>query len=92
MSEWKKYGSFGTGKSEPAGRFDAETDPERLLDLVCGQMSGLAAAKMEMLAEVDLAARFRHGIDFLLTQIDLQKLNVRIDGRVKRQMDKNQRD
>ena len=91
ITEWKNYSKSGS-KDDMDARLETESNPERLLDLVCGHTPGQAAQKMRILEEPELGKRFELGIDHLINQLDVQKLQSRIDGRVKRQMEKSQRD
>ncbi len=91
ISEWKNFSKMSS-KDDKDARFETESNPERLVDLVCGQTPGKASEKMRILEEPDLVKRFELAIEHLLNQGDVLKLQSRIDGRVKRQMEKNQRD
>lgn len=70
----------------------AESDPERVLELICAQQKLSTQEKMAVLEEPDLNARFDMALGYIEREIEVKSIQQRVDGRVKRQMEKNQRD
>ena len=67
-------------------------DPGRLVDTIAGQISIKIEDKQRILETGDLHARLEHMLSLMGAEIDLVRMEKRIRGRVKRQMEKSQRE
>ncbi len=67
-------------------------DPARLADTIAAHMSLKISEKQKLLETEDVRERLELTIGFMETEIDLLEVERRIRGRVKRQMEKNQRE
>jgi len=67
-------------------------DPSRLADTVAAHIAVKIEQKQEILEIEDTQARLEHLISRLESEIDLLQVEKRIRGRVKRQMEKSQRE
>ena len=67
-------------------------DPGRLADTVAAHMSLDLAQKQEMLEISSIRKRLEHLIGLMETEVDLYQVEKRIRGRVKKQMEKSQRE
>jgi len=66
--------------------------PSRLVDTIAGQMTLKLEEKQKMLELVDLDERVEFMMKLLESEIDLFKVEKRIRGRVKKQVEKSQRE
>ncbi len=67
-------------------------DANRLVDTVAAHMALKIEEKQKILEITDLRERFEHLMSMLESEIDLLQVEKRIRGRVKRQMEKSQRE
>ncbi len=67
-------------------------DPDRLVDTIAAHMALKIDDKQKILEIIELRERFEHLISLLESEIDLLQVEKRIRGRVKRQMEKSQRE
>ncbi len=67
-------------------------DPSRLVDTIAAHMSLKIDEKQKILEIEDLRERFEHMMTLMESEIDLLQVEKRIRGRVKRQMEKSQRE
>ncbi|MCB1868865.1 MAG: endopeptidase La [Gammaproteobacteria bacterium] len=67
-------------------------DPSRLADTMAAHMSLKLNEKQEVLEMADISARLEHLMGLMESENDLLQIEKRIRGRVKRQMEKNQRE
>ncbi len=67
-------------------------EPSRLVDTIAAQMSLKLSEKQKILEMVALSERVNHILGLLETEIDLFSVEKRIRGRVKKQMEKSQRE
>lgn len=67
-------------------------EPGRLADTIAAHMSLKIDEKQKILEMIDLHARLEHLIGLMEAEIDLLQVEKRIRGRVKRQMEKSQRE
>ncbi len=67
-------------------------DPARLVDTIAAHMSLKIEEKQKILEIADLRERFEHMMALLESELDLLQVEKRIRGRVKRQMEKSQRE
>ena len=71
---------------------NAIEDTDRLADTIASHMTLSLTQKQEVLEIADLAKRFDHLMGLMETEIDLAEVEQRIRGRVKKQMEKSQRE
>ncbi|MDH5784655.1 MAG: endopeptidase La [Chromatiales bacterium] len=67
-------------------------DPNRLLDTIAAHMALKIDEKQEILEITDLRERFEHLLAMMESELDLLQVEKRIRGRVKKQMEKSQRE
>ena len=67
-------------------------DPSRLADTVAAHMSVKIEEKQKILEIVDISARLERLLALMESEIDLLQVEKRIRGRVKKQMEKSQRE
>ncbi|NNF96574.1 MAG: endopeptidase La [Halobacteria archaeon] len=67
-------------------------DPNRLVDTIAAHMSLKMDEKQNILELTDLRERLEHLMTMMESEIDLLQVEKRIRGRVKRQMEKSQRE
>ena len=67
-------------------------DPARLADTVAAHLSLKLEEKQEILEKAETQARLEHLLGMMESEIDLLQVEKRIRGRVKRQMEKSQRE
>ncbi|MCW9024885.1 MAG: endopeptidase La [Gammaproteobacteria bacterium] len=67
-------------------------DPDRLVDTIAAHMSLKIDEKQKILEILDLRERLEHLMGMMESEIDLLQVEKRIRGRVKRQMEKSQRE
>ena len=67
-------------------------DPERLIDTIAAHMSLKIGEKQKTLEIIDLRERFEHVLALMENELDLLQVEKRIRGRVKKQMEKSQRE
>ncbi len=67
-------------------------EPSRLADTMAAHMAMKLEEKQKVLEIVDVRARLEHLMGVMESENDLLKMEKRIRGRVKRQMEKNQRE
>lgn len=67
-------------------------DPARLADTVAAHLSLKLEEKQDILEKADTRARLEHLLGMMESEIDLLQVEKRIRGRVKRQMEKSQRE
>ena len=67
-------------------------EPSRLVDTIAAHMSLKIDEKQKILEIEDLRERFEHMMALIESEIDLLQVEKRIRGRVKRQMEKSQRE
>ena len=67
-------------------------DPSRLMDTVAAQMSLELEDRQQVLETLDLNARMELLLSLMDAEIDVQEMEKRIRGRVKKQMERSQRD
>ncbi len=67
-------------------------DYERLVDTIVAHLNVSVELKQKALALTHLTERYEYALGLLEGELDIQQAEKRIRGRVKRQMEKNQRD
>ena len=78
--------------SEVVTTVNAIDDNDRLADTIASHMTLTLSQKQEVLEIANLAHRFDHLMGLMETEIDLAEVEQRIRGRVKKQMEKSQRE
>ncbi len=67
-------------------------EPSRLVDTIAAQLSVKLALRQQLLEAVDLRERIAQLLSYLEGELELASVGQRIRGRVKKQMEKSQRD
>jgi ATP-dependent Lon protease len=93
MSAFDQYGQLSKKiPPEVMTSLSSIDNPSRLVDTIAAQMSLKLEEKQQILEMVDLNERLEHMMKLLEEEIDLFKVEKRIRGRVKNQMEKSQRE
>jgi len=93
LSQFEQYVQLG--KKVPAevlSSLNSIDEPGRLVDTMAAHMALKIEQKQEILEIIDLAARVEHVLALLDGEIDLLQVEKRIRGRVKKQMERSQRE
>ncbi len=93
LSQFEQYVQLG--KKVPAevlSSLNSIDEPSRLVDTMAAHMALKIEQKQEILEIVDLQARVEHVLALLDAEIDLLQVEKRIRGRVKKQMERSQRE
>lgn len=93
MSQFEQY--VNLSKKVPTEVMTALSgidDPGRLADTVAANMSLELAQKQELLEMANIRQRLEHLLGLMESEIDLFQVEKRIRGRVKKQMEKSQRE
>ncbi|MCG8293831.1 endopeptidase La [Pseudomonas entomophila] len=93
LSQFEQYVQLG--KKVPAevlSSLNSIEEPGRLVDTMSAHMALKIEQKQEILEIVDLQARVEHVLALLDAEIDLLQVEKRIRGRVKKQMERSQRE
>ncbi|MDQ5884012.1 MAG: ATP-dependent Lon protease [Pseudomonadota bacterium] len=67
-------------------------DPNRLVDTIAAHLSIKVEEKQDILEILDIGSRLEHLMNAIETEIDLLQVEKRVRNRVKRQMEKSQRE
>lgn len=67
-------------------------DPNRLVDTIAAHLSIKVEEKQDILETLDIGSRLEHLMNAIETEIDLLQVEKRVRNRVKRQMEKSQRE
>lgn len=78
--------------SEVVSTVNGISDNDRLADTIASHMTLSLTQKQEVLEIANLAHRFDHLMGLMESEIDLAEIEQRIRGRVKKQMEKSQRE
>ncbi len=78
--------------AETAAALTAIDDPERLCDTIAAHLAVKLEEKQKLLEAVDVRIRLEHLLGVIESEIDLLAVEKRLRGRVKRQMEKSQRE
>ncbi|MDQ3775128.1 MAG: endopeptidase La [Pseudomonadota bacterium] len=78
--------------AEIAATLTAIDDPERLCDTIAAHLAVKLEEKQKLLETVDVRVRLEHLLGVIESEIDLLAVEKRLRGRVKRQMEKSQRE
>jgi ATP-dependent Lon protease len=93
LSQFEQYVQLG--KKVPAevlSSLNSIDEPGRLVDTMAAHMALKIEQKQEILEIIDLPARVEHVLALLDGEIDLLQVEKRIRGRVKKQMERSQRE
>jgi len=93
LSQFEQYVQLG--KKVPAevlSSLNSIDEPGRLVDTMAAHMALKIEQKQEILEIIDLSARVEHVLALLDAEIDLLQVEKRIRGRVKKQMERSQRE
>ncbi|MGE6793004.1 endopeptidase La [Pseudomonas guineae] len=93
LSQFEQYVQLG--KKVPAevlASLNGIDEPSRLVDTMAAHMVLKIEQKQEILEITDLTARVEHVLALLDAEIDLLQVEKRIRGRVKKQMERSQRE
>jgi ATP-dependent Lon protease len=93
LSQFEQYVQLG--KKVPAevlSSLNSIDDPARLVDTMAAHMVLKIEQKQEILEIISLAERVEHVLALLDAEIDLLQVEKRIRGRVKKQMERSQRE
>ena len=93
LSQFEQYVQLG--KKVPAevlSSLNSIDEPGRLVDTMAAHMALKIEQKQEILEILDLPARVEHVLALLDAEIDLLQVEKRIRGRVKKQMERSQRE
>ncbi|MFB4393509.1 MULTISPECIES: endopeptidase La [unclassified Pseudomonas] len=93
LSQFEQYVQLG--KKVPAevlSSLNSIDEPGRLVDTMAAHMALKIEQKQEILEIIDLPARVEHVLALLDAEIDLLQVEKRIRGRVKKQMERSQRE
>ncbi|AKS09269.1 endopeptidase La [Pseudomonas trivialis] len=93
LSQFEQYVQLG--KKVPAevlSSLNSIDEPSRLVDTMAAHMALKIEQKQDILEIIDLSARVEHVLALLDGEIDLLQVEKRIRGRVKKQMERSQRE
>lgn len=93
LSQFEQYVQLG--KKVPAevlSSLNSIDEPSRLVDTMAAHMALKIEQKQEILEITELSARVEHVLAMLDAEIDLLQVEKRIRGRVKKQMERSQRE
>ncbi|WP_339467542.1 endopeptidase La [Pseudomonas sp. EL_65y_Pfl1_R83] len=93
LSQFEQYVQLG--KKVPAevlSSLNSIDEPSRLVDTMAAHMALKIEQKQDILEIIDLSARVEHVLTLLDGEIDLLQVEKRIRGRVKKQMERSQRE
>lgn len=93
LSEFENYAKLNSKvQPEVLNALRVINDPERLSDTLAAHMPVSLQRKQEVLEKTNVLERFEYLIGLMNAELDLLNVEKRIRGRVKEQMEKNQRD
>src|SRR5476649_2309937 len=93
LAQFEQYVQLG--KKVPAevlSSLNSIDEPGRLVDTMAAHMALKIEQKQEILEIIDLPARVEHVLALLDAEIDLLQVEKRIRGRIKKQMERSQRE
>lgn len=93
MSQFEQYIKLNKKiPPEILGSIAAIEEPSRLADTIAAHLSLKVDDKQEILESLDVGIRLEHLMALIENEIDLLQVEKRVRGRVKRQMEKSQRE
>jgi len=91
--QFETYGKLNKKIAEEVVTSVTETkDPSKLTDIIAVHLNAQIEQKQELLEEVDVATRLTKILDLITGEASVLKVEKKIRGRVKRQMEKTQRE
>ena len=92
-AQFETYGKLNKKIAEEVVTSVTETkDPSKLTDIIAVHLNANIPEKQELLAEVEVTARLNKILDLISGEASVLKVEKKIRGRVKRQMEKTQRE
>ncbi len=93
ISEFESYGKINSKVApEALGQLKEITDLNRLVDTVAGFLELKLDDKQFLLEAADLTERLDHVLSYMESELDMHRVEKKIRGRVKKQMEKSQRE
>lgn len=93
IKEFESYGKINSKVApEALGQLRAIEDVDRLVDTVAGFLELKLDDKQFLLEANDLTERLDHILSFMESELDMHRVEKKIRGRVKKQMEKSQRE
>ena len=93
MTEFESYSKINTKVApEAMGQLKAIGDVERLVDTIAGFLDLKLDDKQYLLETTDVNDRLDSVLSFMETELDMHRIEKKIRGRVKKQMEKSQRE
>jgi len=92
-AQFETYGKLNKKIAEEVVTSVTETkDPSKLTDIIAVHLNAQIPEKQELLEEVEVTARLNKILDLISGEASVLKVEKKIRGRVKRQMEKTQRE
>ena len=92
-TQFETYGKLNKKIAEEVVTSVTETkDPSKLTDIIAVHLNAKIEEKQELLEEVEVTARLNKILDLISGEASVLKVEKKIRGRVKRQMEKTQRE
>ena len=93
MSEFEAYSKINTKVApEAMGQLNSIEDSERLVDTIAGFLELKLDDKQYLLETTDVSDRLDSVLAFMESELDMHRVEKKIRGRVKKQMEKSQRE
>jgi len=93
VSEFENYGKINSKVAPEAyGQLKEIVDLDRLVDTIAGFIELKLDDKQFLLEADDLTERLDHVLSFMESELDMHRVEKKIRGRVKKQMEKSQRE
>ena len=93
VDQFNEYAKLNKKLSQDAGdQFDDIDDAAKLADTIAAQLSGKVSDKQALLTEADPLKRLEMAYSFMEGELGVLQVERKIRGRVKRQMEKTQRE
>ncbi len=93
ISEFESYGKINSKVApEALGQLKEIADLDRLVDTIAGFIELKLDDKQFLLEADDLTERLDHVLSFMESELDMHRVEKKIRGRVKKQMEKSQRE
>jgi len=93
ISEFESYGKINSKVApEALGQLKEISDLDRLVDTIAGFIELKLDDKQFLLEADDLTERLDHVLSFMESELDMHRVEKKIRGRVKKQMEKSQRE
>jgi len=93
ISEFESYGKINSKVApEALGQLKEISDLDRLVDTIAGFIDLKLDDKQFLLEADDLTERLDHVLSYMESELDMHRVEKKIRGRVKKQMEKSQRE